>query len=67
MTVLDLILQTGGLAQFAAGNRAKIIRLARDGPREIKVRVDDLINKGKVSENVVLQPGDMLVVPEAWF
>ncbi len=67
MTVLDLVLETGGLSQFAAGNRAKVIRSSKGGPRELKVRVDDLINRGRVSENIELEPGDMLVIPEAWF
>lgn len=67
MTVLDLVLQSGGLSEFAAGNRAKIIRTDRKGTREIRVRLDDLLNKGKVSQNIQLEPGDILVVPEAWF
>jgi len=67
MTVLDLIQEVGGLSQFAAGNRAKIIRSDRQGTREIKVRLDDLLNKGRIAENVALQPGDILVVPESWF
>jgi polysaccharide export outer membrane protein len=67
MTVLDLVVQTGGLSPFAAGNRAKLIRTDKGGSREIRVKLDDLLNKGKVSENVVLQPGDILVIPEAWF
>lgn len=67
MTVLDLVLETGGLSQFAAGNRAKIVRSDKQGTHEIRVRLDDLLNKGKVSENVALKPGDILVIPEAWF
>jgi polysaccharide export outer membrane protein len=67
MTVLDLVVQTGGLSTFAAGNRAKIVREGRKGTHEIPVRLDDLLNKGRVSENIMLQPGDMLVIPEAWF
>lgn len=67
MTVLDLILQSGGLSEFAAGNRAKIIRTDKRGTHEIRVRLDDLLNKGRVSENLPLEPGDILVVPEAWF
>ena len=67
MTVLDLVLQSGGLSEFAAGNRAKIIRTDKKGTREIRVRLDDLLDKGKVSQNIQLEPGDILVVPEAWF
>jgi polysaccharide biosynthesis/export protein len=67
MTVLDLVIQVGGLSQFAAGNRAKIVRTEGQSTREIRVRLNDLINKGKVAENVALQPGDILVIPETLF
>jgi polysaccharide export outer membrane protein len=67
MTVLDLVIQVGGLSQFAAGNRAKIVRTDGKSSQEIKVRLDDLLNKGKVSANIALQPGDILVIPESRF
>mgnify|MGYP001209382850 CR=1 FL=1 len=67
MTVLDLVIQVGGLSQFAAGNRAKIVRTDGKTTREIKVRLDDLLNKGKIKDNVQLQPGDILVIPESRF
>jgi polysaccharide biosynthesis/export protein len=68
MTVLDLVIEVGGLSQFAAGNRAKIIRPGKQGAaKEIKVRLGDLLNKGKVSENITLEPGDILVIPETLF
>lgn len=67
MTVLDLVIEVGGLSQFAAGNRAKIIRPNPQGAQEIKVRLGDLLNKGKVSENITLEPGDILVIPETLF
>jgi len=67
MTVLDLVIEVGGLSQFAAGNRSKIVRAENGKTREIKVRLGDLLNKGKVSENVALKPGDILVIPETLF
>ena len=67
MTVLDVLIDVGGLSQFAAGNRAKIIRLKDGGTTEIRVRLQDLTNRGRVSENVRMQPGDILVIPEARF
>jgi polysaccharide export outer membrane protein len=66
MTVLDVIIQVGGLSEFAAGNRAKIIRKSAEGEIEIKVRLDDLLNKGDISENVAMQPGDVLIIPQSW-
>lgn len=68
MRVLDLVVAAGGLSQFAAGNRAMLIRTQPDGStRQIKVRLADLLGRGMVSENILLQPGDILVVPESWF
>lgn len=67
MTVLDAILAVGGLGEFAAGNRGKIVRVEGGKQREIKVRISDLVNKGDVKQNVALKPGDVLVVPESRF
>jgi polysaccharide export outer membrane protein len=68
MRVLDLVVAAGGLSQFAAGNRAMVIRTNPDGTtHQIKVRLADLLGRGTVSENILLQPGDILVVPESWF
>lgn len=67
MTLLDVMIAVGGLAEFAAGNRAKIIRRTADQEFEIAVRLDDLINRGEISQNVEMQPGDVLIIPEARF
>lgn len=67
MTVLDAILAVGGLGPFAAGNRAKVVRTEDGKQREIRVRLDDLVNRGKLKDNIALQPGDVLVVPESFF
>lgn len=65
--ILDVLIEVGGLSQYAAGNRAKIVRVEGGKPLEIRVRLADLINKGDVSQNLPLQPGDVLVIPEARF
>jgi polysaccharide biosynthesis/export protein len=67
MKVLDAVLAVQGLTQFAAGNRAKIERSAGDKKQEIKVKLDALVNKGDMRQNLPLQPGDVLVVPESRF
>jgi polysaccharide biosynthesis/export protein len=67
MRVLDLLLASGGLTDFAAGNRAKIVRTGGAKSEEVKVRLGDLVNKGDMSQNLPLQPGDVLVVPESRF
>ncbi|MBV6416832.1 MAG: Polysialic acid transport protein KpsD [Steroidobacteraceae bacterium] len=68
MTVLDVVLASGGLAEFAAGNRAKLVRKDTSGkPVEKRVRLEDLMKKGRLKENVAMMPGDVLIVPESYF
>ena len=67
MTVLDAVLAVGGLANFAAGNRAHIVRMAQGKETELSVRLDALVNSGDMRQNLRLQPGDVLVVPESRF
>jgi polysaccharide export outer membrane protein len=68
LTTLDAILAVGGLTQFAAGNRAKIIRKGEDGKQvEIKIKLEALVHKGKIAENIPLKPGDVLIVPASLF
>jgi polysaccharide export outer membrane protein len=67
MTVLDAVLAVGGLAPFAAGNRAKLIRMENGKQREVKVKIADLVNKGDMRHNLELRPGDVLVIPESMF
>lgn len=65
MTVLDVVIEVGGLSPLAAGNRAKIIRRVDGKQKEIRVRLDDLMNKGKIDQNVNMMPGDILMIPES--
>lgn len=67
MRVLDAVLQAGGLGQYAAGNRAKIMRKVDGKDQEIKVKLASLVEKGDLKQNILLQPGDILVVPETLF
>ena len=67
LKVMDLLLQAGGLTDFASGNRAKIVREVNGKQQEIRVKLDDLLNKGAMKNNVTLRPGDVLVVPESFF
>ena len=67
MTVLDVMIEVGGLSEFAAGNRAKIIRKSNGERIEIRVRLDDLLNDGRIEQNVGMIPGDVLIIPESWF
>ena len=67
ITVLDVLIQAGGLTAYAAGNRAVIVREADGKPMSYRVRLDDLIKDGDVSANVEMAPGDILLIPQSWF
>jgi polysaccharide export outer membrane protein len=68
MTVLDVMIQTKGLTRFAAGNRSVLIRRTAGGPPiRIDLRLADLIKDGDLSQNMEMQPGDTLIIPQTWF
>ena len=67
MTLVDVIIEVGGLTQFAAGNRSRIVRNVDGEHLEIRVRLDDLIDRGDIEENVLMRPGDVLIIPEVVF
>lgn len=68
LTVIELISLAGGFTKIAATNDVRIIRTLPDGSkRTIKVRANDIVNKGKEDEDVLLEPGDIVMVPESFF
>ncbi|WP_339644724.1 XrtA/PEP-CTERM system exopolysaccharide export protein [uncultured Porticoccus sp.] len=67
MTLLDLMVEVGGLTEFAAGNKAVLIRSFGGDQNTYKLRLDDLLNDGDISTNLALFPGDIVIIPEAWF
>jgi len=67
MTLLDVMIMVEGLAEFAAGNRAKLMRRVGDGQVEYPVRLNDLLNGGDMRQNIAIQPGDVIIIPEARF
>ena len=68
MTVLDVMIAVGGLNEFAAGNRAKLIRgQGTPDPQTYRVRLGDLMRRGDVGANVPVRPGDVIIVPESRF
>lgn len=66
MTVLDLMIEVGGLTEFAAGNRAVLAR-AGSASNTFNVRLDDLLRDGDISANVPVMPGDVVIIPQSWF
>jgi polysaccharide export outer membrane protein len=68
MTLLDVMIATKGLTKYAAGNRAEIVRRDPDGKTTtIRVKLSDLIKDGDISQNIEMQPGDTLIIPQSWF
>lgn len=67
LTVLDVLLQVGGLSPFASGNRAKLVRTENGKVKEIRVKLVNLLEKGDMKQNIPVKPGDVIVVPETLF
>ncbi|MGI8943976.1 MAG: XrtA/PEP-CTERM system exopolysaccharide export protein [Qipengyuania sp.] len=69
MTVLDAMIAVGGLSEFAAGNKAKLIRFDKrlGRQREYRLRLTDLLKRGDSKANVMLMPGDVIIIPESVF
>ena len=67
MTLLDLMIEVGGMTEFAAGNKAVLVRDFGGRQGTFQVRLDDLVRDGDISENVTLFPGDIVIIPESWF
>ncbi len=67
MTLLDAIIAVGGINEFAAGNRAVVVRTAKGNMERIPVRLDDLLDEGDMEANIPLMPGDVVVIPQSWF
>ena len=67
MSLMDVMIAVGGTTEFAAGNRASLIRNVDGKQQRFNVRLDDLIKEGDISANVPMRPGDVLVIPESFF
>jgi len=67
MNILDVMIAVGGLSEFAAGNKAKVVRKTADGEVEIRVRLNDLLNDGDMRQNIKVMPGDVLIIPQSFF
>lgn len=65
MSLLDVMIAVGGVTDFAAGNKATLVRGASQ--QQFNVRLDDLLKRGDVSANVEVRPGDVIVIPESLF
>ena len=67
MSLLDLMIEVGGLTEFADGNNALLIRNSESGKQTYKLRLEDLLEDGDISANLTMHPGDIVMIPESWF
>ena len=69
MTLLDAMIAVGGLSEYAAGNRAKLIRFNKETGKQAEygLRLGDLLKRGESKANVMLMPGDVIIIPESQF
>jgi polysaccharide export outer membrane protein len=69
MTMLDVMIEVGGLTEFASGNRAVLARGGTGAGNQttFNVRLDDLLRDGDIRANVPVLPGDVVIIPQSWF
>jgi polysaccharide export outer membrane protein len=69
MTLLDAMIEVGGLSEYAAGDRARLVRhdKATGTQKEYDLKIARLLKKGDTSANVRLEPGDVIIIPESMF
>lgn len=66
MTLLDVMILSGGLTEFADGNSAVLVR-GSEGGKQYSVRLKDLLRRGDIAANVDVRPGDVIIIPQSWF
>ncbi len=67
MTLLDVMIEVGGLTDFAAGNSARLVRIVDGRQKEYRLRIASLIKDGDIRANVAIMPGDVIIIPESIF
>jgi len=67
MTLLDVMIRVGGLTEFADGNDAVLVRIENGQQKQYNIYIKDLIKDGEIEANVDMLPGDIIIIPEAWF
>jgi len=67
MTILDVVLEAGGVNDFASPNRTKLYRKGKDKTDVFEIELGDILNKGRLETNLFLRPGDVITVPERLF
>ena len=67
MTVLDVMIEVGGLKKFSSGNKAVLVRNVEGERKSYRLRLHNLLKKGDITANRAVQPGDIIIIPESWF
>ncbi len=67
MTVLDVMIEVGGLKKFSSGNKAVLVRNVNGERKSYRLRLHNLLKKGDIAANRAVQPGDIIIIPESWF
>jgi polysaccharide biosynthesis/export protein len=67
MTALDVMIEVGGLTKYADGDRAVLVRDVNGQKQSYRVKLDSLIRDGDINQNVDIQPGDILIIPQRYF
>lgn len=67
MTVLDAVLQAGGVNEFAAPEKAKLYRKIGSETEVYPIDLGGILQEGKLETNYELHPGDIITVPERLF
>jgi polysaccharide export outer membrane protein len=62
MNVLQLIAMAGGLHEYADKKHILIIRTERGQEKRLKFNYDDVLDGKNTKQNILLQPGDTIVV-----
>jgi polysaccharide export outer membrane protein len=66
MTLLDVMIKVGGLTQYAAGNRATLVRTVNGQEKKYAIHLQDLLN-GDINDNAPVRPGDTIIIPRTYF
>ncbi|TQV88877.1 XrtA/PEP-CTERM system exopolysaccharide export protein [Aliikangiella coralliicola] len=67
MTVLDVVLEAGGLNEFASANSTRLFRKVDGKVNTIDIELFEILNNGDMATNYSLEPGDILSIPERIF
>tara|TARA_R110002072_G_scaffold95539_3_gene210637 strand:- start:780 stop:1388 length:609 start_codon:yes stop_codon:yes gene_type:complete len=67
ITVLDVILEAGGVTPFASADKSKLYRQTEEGSKVYPIYLNDILEKGILDSNYILFPQDIITVPERGF